>query len=215
MAETIFARRANAQEHYQRGLELKQDGLVQEAEQEFRHSLEEDPAYFEPLLELLVCQEESEAAEEVRTDSMLKRADQKYKLGMALIKHGRPEKALRHLKAACDIENTNSKYHCGYAEGLLAAGRQDEAEEILRYAAEAHGGSNPRVHRARANMLLGDLHYQAGHRTRARRRLVAAYTMDPNNMEISLLLKKVRIGLLRRLFLIPKLNRARNRKSNA
>jgi tetratricopeptide (TPR) repeat protein len=215
MAETIFERRANADEHYQRGMELKNSGSLLEAEQEFRQSLEEDPAYFEPLLELLVGQEETGTQLDIRPDDLLKRADQKYKLGMALLKNNRAEKALRHLKAACDFENTNAKYYCGYGEALVAAGRHDEAVEVLRYAAEAHGGSNSRQHRAKANMILGEMHHQAGHRSRARRRLLAAYTMDPDNMEITLRMKQVRVGLLTRLFLIPKINRARNRKSNA
>jgi tetratricopeptide (TPR) repeat protein len=215
MAETIFERRANAQELYRRGLDLKSNGLLEEAEQAFRQSLENDPAYFEPLLELLLEQEETGEPQDDRAEELLKRADQKYKLGMALLKHGRAEKAIRHLKSACDIENTNSKYHCGYGETLLAAGRQDEAIEVLRYTAEAHGGSNPWQFRARANMLLGDLHSQAGHRSRARRRLLAAYTLDPNNMEIALKLKHVRIGLFRWLSMLPKLRRAKNRKRNA
>ncbi len=214
MAETIFKRRAIAQEHYRRGLELKNNGFLLEAEQEFRQSVEEDPAYFDPLLELLVEQEESGISEDIRTDELLRRADQKYKLGMALLKHGRAEKALRHLNAACDIEKTNAKYSCGYAEALLAAGRQEEAWEALRYAAEMHSGSNARQYRARANMLLGIEHLHSGRMSRARRRLLAAYVMNPKNEEILPLLKESRVGILHRLFLIPRLLRAKKRKSN-
>jgi hypothetical protein len=45
--------------------------------------------------------------------------------------------------------------------------------------------------------------------------MLAAYTLDPNNMEIALKLKHVRIGLFRWLSILPKLRRAKNRKRNA
>ncbi|RJP81452.1 MAG: hypothetical protein C4524_01825 [Candidatus Zixiibacteriota bacterium] len=216
MAETLFERRALAEEHYRRGLELKKNGNRQEAVLAFRQSLEDDPAFFDPLLELLVEQEETGEAKDLRTEEVLRRADQKYKLGIALLKHSRPEKALRHLKSACEFENTNAKYHCGYAEALLAAGRQDDAREILRYAAEAHGGSNPRLYRARANVLMAEIHLDSGHRSRARRRLLAAFAQDPANPEIMPLLKRSRLGLFQRLFVLPRLQKkAESRKSNA
>lgn len=214
MAETIFQRRALAQEHYQRGLKLKEDGLVVEAEQEFRQSLQEDPVYFEPLLELLIEQEETGVVEDTRPERMLRRADQKYKLGMALLKHGRAEKAIRHLKAACDLENTNAKYHCSYAEALMAINRREEALETLRYAAEVHGGSNPWQHRAKANVLLGEAHLNEGHKSRARQRFIRAYVLDPNNEEIRMWLRRSRVGFLQLLFLIPRVQRAKKRKSN-
>ena len=97
MFETMFERRSVAEEHYQRGLQLKRKGYLLEAEHEFRQSLETDPAYFDPLLELLVEQEETGISEDIRSDQLLRRADQKYKLGMALLKHNRPERAIRHL----------------------------------------------------------------------------------------------------------------------
>ncbi len=214
MAETIFERRAQAQEHYKRGMKLKEDGFLLEAEQEFRHSLEDDPAYFEPLLELLVEQEETGVSEDIRTDKLLRRADQKYKLGLALLRNDRAEKAVRHLHAACQLENTNAKYHCGFAEALMAVGRREEALEILRYAAEINGGSNPWQYRAQANILLGEVHLQDRHFGRARQRLIRAYSLNPQNEEILPLLKRSRVGFFRRLFLLPKINRAKNRKSN-
>ncbi len=215
MAETIFERRAAAEDHYRRGLQLKQEGFLLEAEQEFRQSLEEDPAFFDPLLELLVDQEETGVSEDIRTDELLRRADQKYRLGMALLKHGRAEKAVRHLKAACLAENTNAKYHCGYGEALLAVGRLDDARETLRYAAEAHGGSHPRKYRARAHMLLGELYLKDGKISRARRRLLMAYAQDPKNDEIMVLLKQTRVGWFRRIFVLPRmLSAAQKRKSN-
>ncbi len=50
--------------------------------------------------------------------------------------------------------------------------------------------------------------------SRARRRLLAAYVMNPKNEEILPLLKESRVGILHRLFLIPRLLRAKKRKSN-
>lgn len=198
MHETLFERRAVAEEHYQRGLQLKRKGFLLEAEQEFQQSMEADPAYFDPLLELLVEQEEDGIAEDIRTNQLLRRADQKYKLGMALLKHNRPEKAVRHLSDACDLEGDNARYLCGLAQALTASGRKAEAIEKLRLAAEVEGGSNSRENRARAHYLLGKMHYKEGHIHRARRRLLMARALDPESEEIGALLRKVGVGFLQR-----------------
>ncbi len=206
MAETLFERRAAAQDHYHRGLELKRQGFLLEAEQEFRKSIEADPCYFDPVLELLVEQEEG-GSEDLRTEHLLRRADQKYKLGIALLKHGRGEKAVRHLRAACELEKENSKYHCGLAKALIACGLEGEAMDVLRRAARFLGGSDPVEHRALANLMLGKLHIKADHKHRARRRLLLACSLGIDNEEIARLLKKLGIGSLRRAFLISRMRR--------
>ena len=206
MAETLFERRAAAQDHYDRGLELKRQGFLLEAEQEFRKSMEADPCYFDPVLELLVEQEEG-SSEDLRTDHLLRHADQKYKLGMALLHHGRSEKAIRHLQAACDVERDNSKYHCGLAKALIACGQEAAAMEVLRRAARVRGGSDPVEHRAQANLMLGKLHLKAGHKHRARRRLLLACSLGMDDEEIARSLKKLGVGSLRRAFLISRMKR--------
>ncbi len=195
----MFERRSVAEEHYQRGLHLKRKGFLLEAEQEFRESLETDPAYFDPLLELLVEQEESGISEDIRSEQLLRRADQKYKLGMALLQHNRAEKAIRHLEAACELESDNARYICGLAEAMAVIGQKKEAMERLRIATAARSGSEPDKYNARANYLLGKLHYKAGNINRAKRRLMMAYSQDPKNGEISAMLKRVRIGALKRM----------------
>ena len=176
MLETLCERRATAQEHYQRGLELKRKGFLLEAEQEFRESMEIDPSYFDPLLELLVEQEGNGISEDIRTDELIRRADQRYKLGMALLKNNLAEKAVRHLSAACDLERDNTRYQYGLAKALATCGHTREAKAKLRIAAEINGGSNPRFHRAQANYLLAKMHMKAGHSRRAKRRLFLAYS---------------------------------------
>lgn len=207
MSETLFERRSVAQAHYERGLELKRQGFLLEAEQEFRRSMEADPCYFDPVLELLVEQEEGGISEDIRTEHLLRRADQKYKLGMVLLEHNHPEKAVRHLRAACDLEKENSKYHCGLARALLVCGQDGEAREVLRTAAKAPGGSDPREHRAQANFILGKMHLKAGHKRRAQRRLLMACSLGMDTEELRHLLKKLGIGTLRRAFLMTRLRR--------
>jgi tetratricopeptide (TPR) repeat protein len=207
MSETLFERRSAAEEHYRRGLELKRKGYLLEAELEFKQSLETDPAYFDPLLELLVEQEQTGFAEDIRSDQLLRRADQKYKLGVALLEHNRPEKAIRHLEAACELETDNAKYLCALAEALTANKRKSDAREKLRIAANAMGGSEPDKYRARAHYLLGKMHLKDGHLGRARRRLVMAYSMDPKNENISRLLRKAKVGKLRQMLMKSKLKK--------
>jgi tetratricopeptide (TPR) repeat protein len=207
MFETMFERRSAAEEHYQRGLQLKRKGYLLEAEHEFRLSLETDPAYFDPLLELLVEQEETGISEDIRSDQLLRRADQKYKLGMALLKHNRPERAIRHLEAACELENDNARYLCGLGEALAAFSRKAEAKEKLRLATTVSGGSEPRKYNARANYLLGKMHFKQGHINRARRRLLMAYSLDSNSAEISSLLKRAKVGPLTKWFALPRIRK--------
>jgi tetratricopeptide (TPR) repeat protein len=214
MTETLFERRSEAEEHYQRGLQLKRRGFLLEAEQEFRLSLETDPSFFDPLLELLIEQEETGISEDIRSDQLLKRADQKYKLGMALLKHRRPEKAVRHLQAACDLESDNARYLCGLAEALEKAGRREDAREKLRIAANAAGGSEPVKYRARAHYLLGKLHLKEGHLHRARRRLLTAYSLDPDCGDVSTLLRRAKVGKLRQMLMMSKLKKAGVAKKN-
>lgn len=215
MTETLFERRSAAEEHYQRGLELKRKGFFLEAEQEFRQSMETDPAFFDPLLELLIEQEEEGIAEDLRTSQLLRRADQKYKLGIALLKHNRPEKAVRHLNEACALESDNAKYLCALAQALAASGRKEEAMEKLRIAAGVRGGSNPQENSARAHYLLGKMHLKEGHVNRARRRLLMAYALNPEAEEVIVLLKKVGVGPLRRWLMsscLKRQNRAQGRR---
>lgn len=198
MLDTLCERRATAQEHYQRGLDLKRKGFLLEAEQEFREAVEIDPCYFDPLLELLVEQEGKGISEEIRTDELIRRADQKYKLGMALLKNNLAEKAVRHLQAACDLERNNARYHCGLAKALAACSQAREAKANLRIAAEINGGSNSRLYRAQANYMLAKMHLKENHVRRAKRRLILAYILDYENEEIVHLMKKLGIGALRR-----------------
>ncbi len=218
MTETLFERRSEAEEHYQRGLQLKRRGFLLEAEQEFRLSLETDPSYFDPLLELLIEQEETGITEEIRSEQLLKRADQKYKLGMALLEHGRPEKAVRHLQAACEAETDNARYLCGLAEALKKSGRKEEAKEKLRIAANAVSGSEPVKYRARAHYLLGKMHLKEGHMHRARRRLLMAYSLDPECGDVTTLLRKAKVGRLRQMLMLSKYRKSvqveRNARSN-
>ncbi|TKJ42359.1 hypothetical protein CEE37_01370 [candidate division LCP-89 bacterium B3_LCP] len=207
MVETLFERRATAQEHYKKGLQLKREGYLLEAEQEFRQSMDTDPSYFDPLLELLLEQEETGISEEIRCDQLLRRAEQKYKFGMALLKHKRPDKAVRHLQSACEIETDNVRYHCGLAEALAACSRVDEALASLRIATKVTGGSNPRQHRAKANFLLGKLHMKEGRIHRARRRLLMAYSQGEDGEETQALLKTLGVGKLRRAFMMSRLKR--------
>ena len=200
MSETMFERRSAAEEHYQRGLQLKRKGYLLEAEREFRESLETDPAFFDPLLELLIEQEETGISEEIRCDQLLRRADQKYKLGMALLQHNRPEKAIRHLQAAYELESDNAKYICGLAEALTAFNQHQEAMEKLRFATSAEGGSDPKKHQARAHYMLGKLHFKAGNFKRAKRRLMLAYELDPKNEKIAIMMKRAKVSIFRRLF---------------
>ncbi|MCX6640974.1 MAG: hypothetical protein NTW14_10940 [bacterium] len=202
MLETILERRATAEEHYRRGLRLKGEGYLLEAEQEFKLSMEVDPAYFDPLLEILIEQEETGVSEDIRTDELLRRADQKYRLGMALLKHKRAEKAIRHLNDACQSELDNAKYLVGLAEALADCGRLKEAKENLRIAAELHGGSDPLRYRARAHLLLSEMHLKDGHLRRARRRVMMAHSLDPKNEDIALMFKRVKIGPIQRMFLV-------------
>ena len=208
MSETLFRRRATAEEHYGRGLELKRKGYLLEAEEEFRRSLEADPAFFDPLLEIFMDQEQASVAEDIRSDQLLRRADQRYKLGMALLDHGQPQRAVRHLRAACDLEGDNARYFCALAEALAVTGRPEEAAEKLRVAADLKGGSDPEKHRARAHYLLARMHLKAGHVNRAKRRLLLAYALDPQNEQIAADLKKVRVGVLRRMILASRLKRS-------
>ncbi|MBU0519057.1 tetratricopeptide repeat protein [bacterium] len=210
MPETMFDRRSEAEEHYRRGLELKRQGYLLEAELEFKQSLEADPAYFDPLLEILIEQEEHGAAEDIRSDQLLRRADQKYQLGMALMKNNRAEKAVRHFEAACNLESDNAKYFCGLGEALAKTGQMREAREKLRIAANTTGGSNSEKYRARAHYLMGKWHLEEGHKTRARRRLMMAYILDPKSEKTAKLMKKAGISSLQKIFLLPKLKKGQN-----
>lgn len=205
MPETMFDRRTEAEDHYRRGLELKRQGYLLEAELEFRQSLETDPAYFDPLLEILVQQEETGSAEDIRSDQLLQRAEQKYKLGKALMEHDRAEKAVRHFEAACELETDNAKYFCWLGEALAKAGRIRDAKDKLRIAANVTGGSDSEKYRARAHYLMGKWHLEDDHKTRARRRLLMAYILDPKCSKITRLMKKAGIGSLQKIFLLPKL----------
>jgi hypothetical protein len=201
MLDAILERRATAEEHYKRGLRLKGEGYLLEAEEEFKLSVETDPAYFDPLLEILIDQEKSGISEEIRTDELLRRADQKYKLGMALVRNKHPEKAIRHLTAACQAELDNSKYLVGLSQALIDAGRVKEAKDNLRIATELNGGSDPSRFRAQAHVLLAELHLKDGHASRARRRAMLAHSLDPKNEEVTLMLKRAKVGPLQRLLL--------------
>jgi hypothetical protein len=51
--------------------------------------------------------------------------------------------------------------------------------------------------------MLGKEHLEAGHQRRARWRILAAYYLDGENPDVLAMLRNVRLGFFRRLFLKP------------
>lgn len=100
-------------------------------------------------------------------------------LGAALLRQGKPEEALRHLREAVTREPEYAKGHEQLGEALLAAGRPEEAADSLRRALEI----NPAFEAAQ--LKLGQLLLRLGREEEATAVLQAFIRQKPHREKLA------------------------------
>ena len=100
-------------------------------------------------------------------------------LGAALLRQGKPEEALRHLREAVTREPEYAKGHEQLGEALLAAGRPEEAADSLRRALEIDPGFEA------AQLKLGQLLLRLGREDEASAVLEAFIRQKPHREKLA------------------------------
>ncbi len=142
-------------------------------------------------------------AQELESVKPTSSADAAYERGARALRQGRNDEAIRHLSVAARLSPSDPSVLSAYAQALIAAGRQDEAVQILQQARGTHSVDE--------DLALGVVNYELKRWDEAARHLRAAVQRDSRNGASHLFLASALIELKQYDEAMSELDAARDR----